>query len=545
MAHQVGGTARFRVIALLAAVLALDGADKGTISATADDLKHHFHLTNTDIGLLLTVPSLIGALFTLPVGALTDRVRRTHLLAASIAMWASATLFSGAAHSYLWLMLARVALGAVSATAGPTIASLSGDFFPAKERAKLYGFVLAGEILGTGVGFVVSGDLAVLLGWRVAFWWLLVPSLLLAVLVWRLPEPARGGQSRIEKDQEELVDARDLAARPPEERQEEERAALLQAREGVAEVVMEREGIEPDERLVLPDDPAGKSLWWAVKYVLRVRTNVVIIVASALGYFYFSGLRGFALIFAEEHYDISKAVANNIVILVGAGSVVGVFAGGRIADKLLKRGVVSARVIVPAVVLLSVWVLMAPAIWTTSVWLALPLLTAGAALLGAANPPQDAARLDIIHPLLWGRSESVRTMLRTFLEAAAPTIFGFTSDHWFGGHGGTGESGLERTFLLFLLVIIAAGLTVLLAIRTYPRDVATATAYIEATMLSDRLSDRSGGRQLGQDGVGERRPGVLGPRPERPVGEAGAGRAGDRVDPQEGAGLPEVTERRR
>ncbi|MFL6138401.1 MAG: MFS transporter [Frankiaceae bacterium] len=492
MAREVGGPARFHVISLLAAVLALDGADKGTISATADDLKHAFGLSNTDIGLLLTVPALIGALFTLPVGALTDRVRRTRLLGASIVMWAAATLLSGAAHSFLWLMLSRVALGAVSATAGPTIASLTGDFFPARERAKLYGFVLAGELIGTGIGFVVSGDLAVALSWRVAFWWLAVPALLLAVLVWRLPEPARGGQSRIEKGQEELTDARELADRPLEERIEDEQAALLESREGVAKAVLEKEGVEPDERLVLPEDPAGKSLWWAVKYALRVRTNLVIVVASALGYFYFSGLRGFALIFAEEHYSLSKAVANNVVIVVGLGSVVGVFAGGRVADALLKRGVVSARVIVPAVVMLVLSFLLAPAIWTTSVWLAIPLLTAGAALLGAANPPQDAARLDIIHPMLWGRSESVRTVARTFLEAAAPTVFGYTADHWFGGHGGAGETGLELTFLLFLLAVVAAGLTVLLALRTYPRDVATATAYAEATMGHGRSEARSG-----------------------------------------------------
>jgi hypothetical protein len=140
-------------------------------------------------------------------------------------------------------------------------------------------------------------------------------------------------------------------------------------------------------------------------------------------------------------------------------------------------------------VLLSLSFLLAPAIWTTSIWLAIPLLTAGAALLGAANPPQDAARLDIIHPLLWGRSESVRTVARTFLEAAAPTVFGYTSDHWFGGHGRAGEHGLEYTFLLFLLAVIGAGLTVLAALRTYPRDVATATAYIEATMGTRRTAD--------------------------------------------------------
>jgi hypothetical protein len=111
---------------------------------------------------------------------------------------------------------------------------------------------------------------------------------------------------------------------------------------------------------------------------------------------------------------------------------------------------------------------------------ALPLLTLGAALLGAANPPMDAARLDIIHPALWGRAEAIRTVLRTLGEAGAPVLFGLVSQSVFHG----GKHGLEYTFLLFLITLIAAGLLALTAMRTYPRDVATAAA-------SHRLSSPS------------------------------------------------------
>ena len=73
--------------------------------------------------------------------------------------------------------------------------------------------------------------------------------------------------------------------------------------------------------------------------------------------------------------------------------------------------------LVPAVSMLAITVVFAPGITTTSVAVALPLLTLAAALLGAANPPMDAARLDIIPPALWGRAEAVRTLLRTLGEA--------------------------------------------------------------------------------------------------------------------------------
>ena len=113
-----GGPARARVALTLAAVLGLNGADTGTIGSTANNLEHAFHVGNTQIGLLLTVVGLVGAAFTIPAGVLTDRTRRTRLLGGSIAMWAVATVVSGAATSYLWLLLARVALGVMTATTG-------------------------------------------------------------------------------------------------------------------------------------------------------------------------------------------------------------------------------------------------------------------------------------------------------------------------------------------------------------------------------------------------------------------------------------------
>jgi len=211
--------------------------------------------------------------------------------------------------------------------------------------------------------------------------------------------------------------------------------------------------------------------------VLRIRTNVIIIIASALGYFFFAGLRSFAILFTTSHYGLSKAVASPLVLAVGIGALAGVYAGGRIADRLLVKGYIRARILVPAVCLLAITPVLAVAIMTTSIWVALPLLTLGAALLGAANPAMDAARLDIMHPRLWGRAEGIRTVLRTLGEAAAPISFGFVSQYLFGGaHRAGHATGLEYTFLVFLVPLLCAGLLALVALRTYPRDAATAAA---------------------------------------------------------------------
>src|SRR4029077_6268914 len=101
-------------------------------------------------------------------GVLADRVRRTTTLGLVIFLWAAAMLWSAAAPDFHQLLLARLALGAVVAAAGPLSASLIGDWFAASQRGRIYGFVLGGEFLGAGFGFAVTGDIASL-SWRAAF----------------------------------------------------------------------------------------------------------------------------------------------------------------------------------------------------------------------------------------------------------------------------------------------------------------------------------------------------------------------------------------
>jgi len=394
----VGGTARLRVIILMASVLALDSADKATIGATAAQLEQALHIGNTQIGLLVTVSTGIGAIATLPIGALTDRINRVHLLTGAIVVWSAAMLLSGASQSYSMLLITRLALGAVIATAAPVVASLTGDLFPAAERGRIYGFILTGELIGTGIGFLVSGDIAAVLSWRYAFWILAVPGFILALAIRRLlPEPARGGQSRLQPGAAEIVTAEHPEPNGQEKNREEPDLdqVALEVRE---------QGITPHEHLVLHEDPGSRSLWWALRYVLSIRTNVVLIVSSALGYFFYSGLQTFAVVFLQDRFGIGQGLASTLLVVLGAGAIVGVLATGRLGDALLKRHHLAARPIIAGISFLVAAVLFLPALLTTSLLVAAPLLFLAAAGLGGANPPLDAARLDLIHSPTVGAS---------------------------------------------------------------------------------------------------------------------------------------------
>jgi MFS family permease len=454
---SLGGAERTRVIVLLASVLALSSADASTVGAAATPLRHALGINNTDIGLLVTVTSLVAALTSLPFGVLADRVRRTWTLAAAIVFWGGAMIWSATVSTFDQLLVTRLVLGGVTAAAGPLVASLVGDYFPSSERGRIYGYILAGELVGAGIGFAVTGDIAAL-SWRAAFVVLALPAFALAWLIFRLPEPARGGSGALV-----AANAKPAAAGSTGDETDQSTDAQRLARE---------HGIEPDPALALVGDPRRLHLLAATRYVLRVRTNVVLIVASACGYFFLAGIQTFGVEFVTRQYGIDQALGTLVLLVVGAGGVLGVLGGGALGDLLLRRGYLTGRILVAAVAATAAVGLFVPAIFTRSAASALPYITLAALALSAQNPPLDAARLDIMVPLLWGRAEGVRTFLRTFAQAVAPVAFGGISDYVFGG----GRSALQWTFALMLLPLGASAYFLYKALATYPRDVATAAA---------------------------------------------------------------------
>jgi len=484
------------VITLFGAVLALSGADSATVGAVAPQLEHALHIGNTKIGLLSSVALLVGAVFTIPVGLMVDRVRRLPLLALSIILWSLASLAGALAGSYSGLLLSRLFLGAVAATAGPAIASLTGDYFPASERGRIWAYILAGEVFGTAIGFIVSGSVASLIGWRAAFVLLAIPGLFLARELWRtVPEPLRGGQSHLQPGVVDLgvavaaASARaDAAAASPWG----EEAGPAPENEAAREAAR-RAGARPNPRLVLTEDPRQMGLIPSVRYILSVPTNLLLIFGSSLGYFYLAGLNTFALLFVKGHFHASQAEAELVLALLVAGALVGTLLGGRVTDVLLRRGSLEARVWFPAICYIGAAVLLIPGFLGSSVTPAIWFAVLGAALISAANPPTQAARLDIIPAGLWGRAESVRTFIRSIAQALAPLIFGglssviagiAPSQAPIGTHphapSSNAATGLQVSFLILLITLVGAGVLIARARTTYATDVATAGASEEA-----------------------------------------------------------------
>lgn len=411
---RVGKKDRLHVVVLFACVLGLESADLGTIGAVAPQLEHAFGINHAQLGLLASGSLLVSALTALPFGVLADRASRVRMLWMSVTLWGLGMIVVGASPSFGFMIGSRLVLGLMMAAAGPALASLIGDYFPPQMRGRIYGLIGAGELIGAAFGFMVSGGLAAAITWRFAFWILALPAFALAWALWRfLREPT---------------------------------------------------GAREDEELTQIPLPR------AVRYVLGIRTNVTLIAAAAVGYFFFAGLRTFAVEFLRRHFGLSQAEATALIPLFGLGALAGVLASGRIADRLLARGHVNARIDVPVVCFVAATLLLLPGFLIGSLALAMVFFVIAGAALSGANPPLDSARLDIVPSALWGRAESVRTVLRELAQAGAPLLFGVTADAFGGRHGG----GVQSAFLIMLVPLAVSGGIVWLGRRSYRADVRSA-----------------------------------------------------------------------
>ncbi len=469
--------------------MSLSAADVGMIGALVPQLETGLHINNTDVGLLVTVSGLVTALGTLPFGVLTDRVPRLRLLAVAVTTWGVAELASAFAPTFGVLLAIRVLLGALTAAASPAIASLTGDFFPAEERGRMYGYILAGEVVGSGFGLLLADLASSVAGWRAALGVLSIPSIAVVYLLTTLREPARGGMSRL---QPRVASERPGTSSPHGGESLVPRPRWLRA--GSASIPA-----QIDERRIPRQPPSKLSPWAAVRYALGVPTNALLIVASSLGYFYLNGLRTFAVLYIRGQYGLNQGVATVVVLLVGGGVLTGVVFGGRAADRLTQRRL-TARLTVAAVGFLVGALALAVGLGIPSLALSLPMFLVAAVAIAAPNPPLDAARLDIIASGLWGRAESVRTLIRGVFESFAPLAFGIISTALTGASAvgwGTGvnsdhatpslaESGpLRNTYLILLFTLVGAGLLILRARRHYQSDVLSATEYEARSRAAD------------------------------------------------------------
>jgi MFS family permease len=166
--------------------------DRQVLGAVGETVRNEWHLSDTALGALGTVFTLVYAAVGLPLGWLTDRIKRTWIMSAGVFVWSFFTAVSGLAQNYAQLFAVRLGVGIGEASCAPAATSLIGDLFPAAKRGKALGIFMLGLPLGVAASFAVSSWVTKHWGWRPSFYVAAIPGLICAALALMIKEPRRG-----------------------------------------------------------------------------------------------------------------------------------------------------------------------------------------------------------------------------------------------------------------------------------------------------------------------------------------------------------------
>jgi MFS family permease len=181
-----------RSLSVLFAINILNFYDRQVLGALLEPIRQEFHLSDTQLGALGTLPIVLYALVGLPLGRLADSGSRKRLLAAGVAVWAALTGLGGLVQSYLMLMVSRLGVYVGEAACAPAATSWIGDLFPAERRSRALALFMLGVPIGGALSYAISGPAAQAWGWRAALVVAALPAVLLIPALLGLDEPARG-----------------------------------------------------------------------------------------------------------------------------------------------------------------------------------------------------------------------------------------------------------------------------------------------------------------------------------------------------------------
>ncbi len=141
---------------------------------------------------LLTTAFLVTYMLTAPLfGWLADRFSRWTLIGVSVAFWSLASGASGLAAGFIMLLCTRIFLGVGEAGYAPAAPTIISDFYPVEKRGLVMSWFYMAIPVGSALGFAWGGLVAEHLGWRWAFYLVVPPGLLLAMIAFFMKDPRR------------------------------------------------------------------------------------------------------------------------------------------------------------------------------------------------------------------------------------------------------------------------------------------------------------------------------------------------------------------
>ena len=160
---------RWTVCAMLFAATVISYVDRQTVSIVAPALSDQFHLTNEQIGRMLSAFLLAYTFGQLGAGRFFDWIGSRAGFAISIGLWSAANVLTATVTRFGGFVFFRFLLGAGESGNFPGGVKAIAEWFPPEERAFAGGLFTSGASVGAIVAGPLVGSIAHYWGWRAAF----------------------------------------------------------------------------------------------------------------------------------------------------------------------------------------------------------------------------------------------------------------------------------------------------------------------------------------------------------------------------------------
>jgi MFS family permease len=181
------------VLGIFLLIYIFNYADRYLISGLVDPIKAEFGVGDQFMGLLMG--PAFAVLYTtagIPIARYADRSSRINIICIGCFVWSLFTGLSGFAVDEWTLALARVGVGVGEAAFVAPAYSMLADYFKPEKRGMAFATMGLAVYFGQMTGYAAGPAIADAYNWRMAFYVMAVPGMILSVIAWFLiKEPVR------------------------------------------------------------------------------------------------------------------------------------------------------------------------------------------------------------------------------------------------------------------------------------------------------------------------------------------------------------------
>lgn len=181
----------WRVLFLTGIGWLFDAMDQGMVSGVMASIGKDWELTPSDLGLLGSASAVGMAIGAAIAGMTSDKWGRRTVVSITLVLYGGASVLSGIAPSFGFLLLFRFLTGLGLGGELPAASTLVSEFSPAKVRGRMVVMLESFWAWGWIIAALIAYLLIPLYGWRMGFFLGGVPALYAAYLRRAIPESPR------------------------------------------------------------------------------------------------------------------------------------------------------------------------------------------------------------------------------------------------------------------------------------------------------------------------------------------------------------------